>query len=154
MDFFYNKFYGESNTNVTSSAVNSLPFPDISQLNGNFFEKNVKKLISLINKKSILLKKTVNFIKDEYQVKTQITKLNKLDGLGWNEFMEIIIKNKVQLDINKREELSVWFKAKQNDLRELQNQINSVDNQINREVYRLYELTNEEIQIIEDLKLE
>jgi type I restriction-modification system DNA methylase subunit len=149
VDYFYNKFYGESNTNVTSSAIEQLPFPNIQKIDNNFFNINVKSIINGISKKTTLLEKTLSIIKAEYIFDKEPYKFTRFEHLGWNEFMEIFDANDINLSIHKKEELLVWFKSKQGELLDLQNYINSMSSKIDEEVYKLYGLTSEEIEIVE-----
>ncbi|MFH0702631.1 MAG: hypothetical protein V2B14_03725 [bacterium] len=61
-----------------------------------------------------------------------------------------VTRQKVKLSLKEEEELMQWFKEKQTNLLELEKQINELDKTIDNEVYRLYDLTDEEIQIIEE----
>ena len=55
----------------------------------------------------------------------------------------------MKLSLSEEEDLRSWFKDKQVKLLELEKQIQVLDKSIDKEVYELYELTGEEIKIIE-----
>lgn len=90
-----------------------------------------------------------DFIKNEFNLSLDNNYLKSLTTLGWNEFTEMLDRKKVKLDLDKKEELFTWFRTKQSELQKIQNKINSIDNQINQEVYKLYGLTDDEIKTVE-----
>ncbi|MBC7471946.1 MAG: hypothetical protein H7196_01615, partial [candidate division SR1 bacterium] len=54
------------------------------------------------------------------------------------------------LTLTQKEELHSWYTTKKTELLAIENEANSVDNHIDQEVYRLYGLTDEEINVIEN----
>jgi hypothetical protein len=110
-----------------------------------------------ISQKSKILydqkKSIITFIKQEYGLNFNSTQLRGFTELGWNQISELLTKQKINLSVEKKEEFSKWIKEKQKYLFELQNEVTSLDTQINQEVYKLYELTDEEIRIVEGKKI-
>lgn len=94
-------------------------------------------------------KQTLEFIKTKYNLEKISQKLEKFYRLGANQFIEELKKQKVKLTISEEKELMEWFKAESSKLIELEQQINELDKNIDQEVYQLYGLSDEEIQIIE-----
>lgn len=64
--------------------------------------------------------------------------------------MEELEKQKVKLSLTQKEELINWYKNKSEQLNKIKEQIDTLDSAINQEVYKLYNLTDEEIKIIEE----
>lgn len=96
------------------------------------------------------MKGIVDFIRAEYFFNNDDYKFTRFEYLGWNEVMEIFDTNKINLSIVKKEELLRWFKVKQKELLNLQNNIDAINNVIDKEVYKFYNLTQEEIKIVEN----
>lgn len=64
--------------------------------------------------------------------------------------MEELEKQKVKLSLTPKEELINWYKNKSEQLNKIKEQIDTLDSAIDQEVYKLYNLTDEEIKIIEE----
>ena len=77
----------------------------------------------------------------------------KLDNWYLLDFASLLFelkKVKVLLDFNNEEKLLIYFEEKKNLVFNLKTQIDQTDREIDRMVYELYELTEEEIQIVEE----
>jgi hypothetical protein len=75
-------------------------------------------------------------------------KLRSIDRIGWNEFIEELEKLKVPIFINKTDELNNWFRKKQQQFRTIQSQADLLEEAIDREVYQIYRLTDDEITAV------
>jgi hypothetical protein len=78
--------------------------------------------------------------------------LQKFWQLEFNTFLEELLKQKVIYYADQEERLWQWHTEKQTTLVTLEKQIDALDRQIDNEVYQLYDLTNDEINIIENDK--
>ncbi|MBO6091721.1 MAG: hypothetical protein J6P00_05860, partial [Acetobacter sp.] len=54
-----------------------------------------------------------------------------------------------KLTLSQKEELINWYKTKSEQLNKIKSEIDTLDHEIDQEVYKLYNLTPEEISIIE-----
>ncbi len=59
-------------------------------------------------------------------------------------------KQKVKLSLPQKEDLISWYKDKSEQLNKIKQKIDTLDHSIDQEVYKLYNLTDEEIKIIEE----
>ncbi|OFX27274.1 MAG: hypothetical protein A2033_13335 [Bacteroidetes bacterium GWA2_31_9] len=106
--------------------------------------------------------------KDYYSQKSKIIKLitqkftnikitNKLEN--WSEldfatFLKELEKQKIKLPLSEQYEWLDYFEKEKSKANELQEQIKKTDDEIDRMVYELYDLTYDEIKIIEpDIKI-
>lgn len=92
----------------------------------------------------------LELIKSEYQPKKISQNLEKFYTLGIHPFFEELEKQKVKLSLTQKEELIKWYKEKSEYLNKIKEQIDTLEHQIDQEVYKLYDLTDEEIKIIEE----
>ena len=106
---------------------------------------NIEKLLLEMSQEKFQI---TDFLKED--LKLDLANVEITEDTGWNEFIEILSKKKVRVDINKKEELFTWFRTKQKNLIELKLKIQKIDSLIDSQIYKLYGLTNEEIKIIED----
>ncbi|WP_219721428.1 hypothetical protein, partial [Clostridioides difficile] len=63
--YFYNKFYGESNTNLTADAVKNIPVPNLKNVDKSIVINNSK---ILINKYGKLYLYTNKFLKNVFKI--------------------------------------------------------------------------------------
>ena len=91
----------------------------------------------------------LELIELEYKPKKLTQKLENFYTLGLNPFLDELQKQGAKLSLSKKEELIAWYKEKSNLLNCIKTQIQNLDNEIDKEVYELYGMTDEEIKIIE-----
>ena len=75
-------------------------------------------------------------------------KLRNFLSLGWNEFIEELEKQNSLFSLQQKDELNKWFRDKQKGFQELERQIKQIDESIDGEIYKLYQLNNKDIQVI------
>lgn len=75
------------------------------------------------------------------------TKLSKWWTLDFTDFVSVL---KLQLSLQQKDKLLSLFEKYKKECEVLDNLTNKTDDEINREVYKLYGLTNEEIRTIEE----
>jgi len=154
VSYFYNVYYGESNTNLTKVAFENIPIPEISDIQHLEFVQKSKFMIAQ-TKELINLKQ--NFI-NELELEKIPKKLQNFEELSFDEFVKEYKKAKKLKFADKLEERNFkndWkalFENDKNIVLDLQSQINKVDNKIDKMVYELYGLSDEEIKIVEGVE--
>ena len=76
-------------------------------------------------------------------------KLQNWYTLTYKEFVLELGKKKIKLSLSQEAEWEDYFATEQAKALEIKKQIDTTDNEINRMVYALYELTEEEVKIVE-----
>ena len=117
-----------------------------------------KKYLSELAEKMLILnkslqeesKKALELIELEYKPKKISQNLMSFYTLGLNPFMEELEKQGVKLSLSQKEDLISWYKTKSELLDKIKSEIDTLDRQIDQEVYKLYNLTEEEIRLIEN----
>ena len=69
--------------------------------------------------------------------------------LEFSDFVKELAKQKVKLSLKQQDEWEEYFAEYKTDCVALSEEITATDNEINRLVYKLYDLTDEEIAIVE-----
>ena len=127
-----------------------IPIPKISKIKQKIFEKKANLIISL-NKR--IQTENSNFRKtlfEEKNIKKLNKKLQNFHELEYSIFKKELINNKVKLNFGKEsDEWRNYFNTTKQKIIKLKTQINQTDNEINKMVYELYELTKQEIEMIE-----
>ncbi|HNL57668.1 MAG TPA: hypothetical protein PKK35_08460, partial [Chitinophagales bacterium] len=78
--------------------------------------------------------------------------LSNWNELSFKDFCKELEKQKIKLTISEKAELMQYFEAEQTKANNIQQIIIQTDKEIDQMVYKLYELTDEEIKIIEQEK--
>ena len=69
--------------------------------------------------------------------------------MEFSDFVKELAKQKVKLSLKQQDEWEEYFAEYKTDCVALSEEITATDNEINRLVYKLYDLTDEEIAIVE-----
>ena len=153
MDFYY-KFLvpEEGRTFAEVKAVNLKRLPIVNfEFNQEPFIQKADLMLAL-NKK---LQDTKQNFYDELNLEKLTKKLQKFEELEFDDFIKEYTKSKKIKFTDKLEERNFkndWKALFENDKKEvleIQNQINITDKEIDTMVYKLYDLTQDEIKIVE-----
>ena len=107
-----------------------------------------------LNKK---LQETKQNFTNELKLEKLPIKLQKFEELDFDDFVKEYVKaKKIKLadQLEERNFKNNWLAIFENDKKEdleLQNQIKIIDKEIDRMVYKLYDLNEDEIKIVEDI---
>lgn len=111
---------------------------------------DIKKLsVAALYAVDVLRNKSNGFrklISSEYGIEKWGTKLNRWWTLDFSEF---VINLKVKLSLQQKDELLQLFEKYRTELQQLDTKIQKTDQEIDRIIYKLYNLTPEEITVIE-----
>lgn len=150
-------FWHKSNAKQTGNGVfeyvpnviEKIPIPDISKEQQQPLSQKAEEMIELNKKLHEESQNALELIELEYKPKKLTQKLENFYTLGLNPFLDELQKQGAKLSLSKKEELIAWYKEKSNLLNCIKTQIQNLDNEIDKEVYELYGMTDEEIKIIE-----
>ena len=98
-----------------------------------------------------LQKKITRFIsriKETYGFEKTSQNMENFYKLSFADFVKELSKVKVKLTMKQKEDLEDYFNDYVKDISELNASIEATDNEINELVYKLYNLTDEEIRIV------
>ena len=134
----------------SSSVLNKTPIKEIDLKSQKKFVIKVDKLLNLNTE---LFNKKRRFL-DRVKKNTNISQItNKIDNFykyDFNEFTKELIKQKIKLTLKEQDEWEDYFDEYKEGIIKLQKQVKEIDTEINQMVYKLYGLTNEEIELIKD----
>lgn len=102
------------------------------------------------NKELQEIKKTyLEFIKGQFQIEKPTTKLQNWYELFFDDFCKELEKAKVKLSATQKYDLMPLFNREKTKAIEIKTLIDKTDKEIDQLVYKLYDLTEEEIAIVE-----
>ena len=153
IDFVYKFLVPESGrvfAEVKAINIAKLPIIETPLINQAKLAQKAEQMIELNKQLYLGIDSAIELIKAEYQPKKISKNLEKFYTLGVHPFIEELEKQKVKLSLSQKEELIAWYKEKSEKLNQIQSEIDKLDKTIDQEVYKLYNLTEEEIKIIEN----
>jgi len=115
----------------------------------------IEKADSMLKYNAELHKKYTDFIaivKSNFNIKKITDKLKNFFDYDFKEFLLELKKQKIEIDLKKQVEWKNFYLEFKKEINELQYQINQTDTEIDKIVFELYDLTPEEITIIENVK--
>ena len=151
IEFYYKSIgsiLGERGYRLKKQYIEKIPIPEISKEKQKPFIKKADLMIEL-NKNFY---DEINFylenLKIDLEVEKISKKLEKFYLLEKNEFLKEL--KKISKKIKKIEELYLGFENIKNKILEIKNKIDLEEKIIDKMVYEIYELNEDEIKIIED----
>ncbi len=149
ISYFYNLYYGESNTNLTKIAFENIPLTDIKNINQQPFIEKADKMLSLNKDLQEKVSSFQRLLIRKFELEKLSTKLQDWYLLEFSEFIKELKKLKIKLSLKEEIEWEEIFIEKKEEVEKVKNEIEITDKEIDRMVYELYGLNEEEIRIIE-----
>ncbi len=149
--YYANNFSNNSTltVNISKTFLEKLPIKNATEEQQNSLSQKAERMIELNKSLQEETKKAIELIELEYKPKKISQNLMSFYTLGLNPFIEELEKQGVKLSLTQKEDLISWYKTKSELLNKIKSEIDTLNRQIDQEVYKLYNLTPEEIQIIE-----
>lgn len=151
-DFVYwslNPEKGEALAEVKAFHLEKLVLNDISLNEQQPFVEKADKMLELNRQLHAATQKFTHFLDARYHPKTLSTKLMAFDALAFDEFLDELKKQKVALSKKDEFELLDIFDAQKAQISAWRQEIEKTDKEIDKMTYELYELTEDEIRLIE-----
>ena len=154
ISFYFEKITPKANRTMFPKVIlqdlRKFPIYDATTEQQTSLAQKAEEMIELNKQLHNGIDSAIELIKAEYQPKKINKNLEKFYTLGVHPFIEELEKQKVKLSLSQKEELISWYKEKSEKLNQIQSEIDKLDKNIDQEVYKLYNLTEEEIKIIEN----
>ncbi|MBT6686639.1 MAG: N-6 DNA methylase [Bacteroidetes bacterium] len=127
-----------------------LPIKEIEQEKLFPFDNKVEVIVN--KNKELQRKKTkfLNRLSDNIEIYKMSKKIDSFYDHDFKTLVSELKKKKVALSLLQQDEWEEYFMSYKTEINNLQSQINQTDEEIDQMVYQLYELTEEEIKIVEE----
>ncbi len=135
---------------IKGYQLKALPIKDISKEAQQPFTEKADLMLSLNKELQTKSEKFIKRIKANLEVEKITNKLNNFYNFDFKTFVLELKKQKIALNFKQQDEWEDYFDSYKTEINDLQTQINQTDNEIDKMVYELYELTKEEIEIVEN----
>lgn len=152
-------YFKTTNVNLNRQAFpklnvnNILEFPLPQRLNDdtlNYLSERVDLILSFNINLQSHNKKFQRTIQRKFNLEDLPKKLQEWYLLTYAEFINELAKKKVKLTLSEEAEWEDYFETESKKAKDLKAQIDKTDKEIDNMVYELYELSEEEIRIVEN----
>ena len=111
---------------------------------------NAKKLINTYKDFKSDLEKSFDILKIEYKFKKITNKIKNFYNLNYDDFISELNKQGIKLTLKQKDKTYEWFNIKKEKLKNQEKEIYKIKQEIDYALYSLYNLSKEEIKIIEN----
>jgi len=125
------------------------PFKEITKEKQQSFIEKSDKILELNEKLQGKKNKFLNRMHDNFKIKKIGKNLKSFFNYDFKTFVSELKKSKIKLSLIQQDEWEEYFTAYKTEINQLQSEIKTTDKAIDRMVYELYGLTEEEIKIVE-----
>ncbi|MEA3450329.1 MAG: Eco57I restriction-modification methylase domain-containing protein, partial [Bacteroidota bacterium] len=153
--YSFSNFYsggglGNKGVRFKKEFISKIPVPKIDKENQQPFIEKADLMLSLNKELQTKSEKFIKRIKSNLEIEKITNKLQNFYNFDFKTFVSELKKQKIKLTFTQQDEWEDYFDNYKTEINDLQNQINQTDKEIDKMVYELYELTSEEIEIVEN----
>lgn len=126
------------------------PIKKIEKVNQEPYIRNIREVIEKSKELQLLKKQVQKFLLNKYENLVISKKLEDWPSLSFKEFLKELSKQKIKLSLSEEAGWLPYFEEQKAKAAAIQQVINNTDKEIDNMVYQLYDLTDEEIKIVEE----
>ncbi|HOG20157.1 MAG TPA: N-6 DNA methylase, partial [Salinivirgaceae bacterium] len=152
IQFFYtinNPQKGKTFAEIKPSIIKKIPVKNISSKEQQPFIDKADQMLSLNKELQEILQKFIRILERRFEIDKIPNRLQEWHTLSYNEFLNELRKRKVKLSLTQEAEWEDYFHTEKEKATAIAEQIAATDRKIDQMVYKLYDLTDEEIEIVE-----
>ena len=154
LGWYHNKTSPKANKGlfpkILVNDVRNLPLVNISLEKQQPFIEKADKILSLNRELQDLSQKFQRILLRKFDLEKLSTKLQEWYLLDFSDFIKELKRLKVKLSLSQESEWEEYFLEEKSKAIAIDSEIKNTDKEIDSMVYRLYDLTDEEIKIIEE----
>lgn len=135
---------------ISLDNLSTFPLPEGDSITNELLEEKAKFLLSKSKQLQETAQKFQRNIQREYNLEKLTTKLENWFQISFNEFLKELEKSKVKLTLSQKAEWEDYFLQESKKALDIKHQIDTTDQEIDRMVYELYGLTEDEIKLVAD----
>jgi len=147
---YYIKFASKGKIDFYPDDWKKIPIKKISTEQQQPFIEKTDKMLSLNEQLQAKKSKFLNRVRDNFDIEKITKKLDSFYNFEFKDFVGELKKQKLKLSLLEQDEWEEYFTAYKTEINNLQSEIASTDKAIDQMVYKLYNLTEAEIKIVEE----
>jgi len=132
-----------------TQPMSEIPIPKISIDNQKVIVDSTIKLIENSQKRVSNLEKLVSRLQKSYNLNIDIQVFQDFNSISFEELMSVFKRNNIKLALKQQDDLEDYLNEFYSQVSEQNNAINLLEIQIDTLIYRLFNISNSEIDIIE-----
>ncbi len=148
VNFIFSKFF--LNKDIYAYQLERVPIPTIGLEKQKPIAEKVNRLLSLNQQFYQAQKDFLELMASNFEKEKFTRRLEKWHELEWHEFSKELEKSKIKLSLPKQKEWKNFFKEEKSKITPLDSEIQQLEKEIDTLVYQLYDLTEQEIKIVEN----
>ncbi|MDY0017802.1 MAG: N-6 DNA methylase [Candidatus Delongbacteria bacterium] len=148
LDFYFNKYFNEYE--VKPAHLSKLPIKIMTKEKETTFSAKADLILDLNKQLREKLNKFHSRIKSNFSLEKISTKLESFYEHDFKTFVAELKKQKVSPTLKQQDEWEEYFNSYKKEINDLQAEIKKTDAEIDQMVYKLYELSEQEIRIVEE----
>lgn len=141
---------GETMAQVKLFHLGLLCFKNIEKEVQKPFIEKANKMLALNQELQTKSTRFTKRVTDNFEIEKISKKLDSFYNYDFKTFVAELKKQKVVLSLKQQDEWQDYFDSYKTEINQLQNTIQQTDNEIDKMVYELYGLSDEEIKIVEE----
>lgn len=152
INFYYKKIsaqLGNSGIRSFTIYIENIPIPKIPLEDQQPFIEKADQMLLLNKELQEISDKFKRTLTRKFDLEKFSKKLEEWHELSYAEFIKELSKNKIKLTLAEEADWEDYFSTEKTKAENLKNQITQTDKEIDQMVYKLYDLTDEEIEIVE-----
>lgn len=148
INFWFKKLY-PSGLHIKINQLENILIPNISLSEQQPFIDFADKMLTLNADLQKSVQRFLKRVQDNLNPAKISSTLESFYTIEFADFVKELAKQKVKLSLKQQDEWEEYFAEYKKDCQALAEEIATTDNQINQLVYKLYDLTDEEIAVVE-----
>lgn len=148
-ELFYETTRTHSNLRYKEIYLSEIPIFDLNLLDANECKETYKKVYDLTIEKNTIESNFINLLQTEFKDIKITNKLNSWHLLNHITFIDEIKKQKFDIKLEQKNEWIKYFTKEQHIITPTIEKIKQIENEVNDMIYKFYNLTPEEIAVIE-----
>ncbi len=136
---------------ISGYELNQIPFKILKFEDQKIYIEKAENLIALNKQLQEKLSTFLSRIQSNFTIGKLSNKLKEFYNYDFKTFLSELKKKKITLTLKQQDEWEAYFNEYKTEINQLQQQINRTDKEIDQLVYKLYDLTEEEIKIVEGI---
>ena len=135
---------------ISGYELDSIPIKELNITDQQPFIEKADLMLSLNKEMQEISAKFQRTLERKFELETLSKKLQDWYNLTYKDFVKELAKQKIKLSLSEEAEWEDYFLQEQAKALKIEAQINKTNKEIDQMVYKLYELTPEEIEIVEN----
>lgn len=135
---------------ISLDNLSSFPIPELSSEDSNSLVEKAKFILAKTKDKQKIRCQMLDLLQSKFDFDKFSNRLKNWYNLDFKEFLKELKKSKVKLSLLVEAEWMEYFNNEKQKVQELQSEIEKTEKEIDRMVYDLYDLTEDEIKVIEE----